>query len=364
MTTNPGNGAFATITQRAVSSYQRLMAGAHPIPGVPGVTEQSQRDLHAFFADLYASMSAQPELFGLPVTPDAFIAEADFNKPERKQVVKRLLDKPKRMIEMGMLYLMVAGMQGGLDGNALFVADFPVLLAQTSKKQPFIKGLESTGLTVQCEEYTASLTHRRFPAMMPALKAMAEQCAAHNKQNAATAMFARCDLRGLCGHTLQPVDLYGMFDDADRARVLELHRYFSERGYKTELEFHAPGHWVAKYQGDRAVKTTPLYQVGYDDRHEHPVAMQIKCASTARLAEALPKQSPLLRDDFARRVSLCRGDDCGWCKNQKTLAPTVIEINGETKTVCWYVYPDVRLPDGNTVELIRQYERMHAGLAA
>jgi hypothetical protein len=91
--------------------------------------------------------------------------------------------------------------------------------------------------------------------------------------------------------------------------------------------------------------------------------MQIKCASTARIAELLPKQSALLQEDFQRRVNECRGDECGWCRNNKTLGPSVLEFGGEFRTVCWYTNPDIRVFDEHTVELIEQYERMHAGLA-
>ncbi len=363
MSTQQRNDAFATITQRAVSSYRRLMPDAQPATSAGAQAEQTQRDLHAFFASLYDNMAAQPDRFGLPISPDACIAEADVNKPSRKQEVKRLLDKPKRMIDAGLSFLMQAGIHGRLDGSALVVDDVAVLVAQSAVKRQFLAGLEATSLTIERAGDTATITHSRFPAMMPALKAMAERCSAFADTAVGATMFAVCHLPILDRHTLEPLNLYGMFDEEDRARVGELHSYFSERGYTTDVELHAPGHWVVKYQGDRAVKATPLYQVGYDDRHEWPVMMEIKCGSVARLAPLLPAQSPLLRDDFAQRVSLCRGDACGWCKNQKTLGPTVMEINGEAKTVCWYVYPDVRTLDANTVELIRQYEQMHAGLA-
>jgi hypothetical protein len=59
----------------------------------------------------------------------------------------------------------------------------------------------------------------------------------------------------------------------------------------------------------------------------------------------------------------CRGDGCGWCRNQKTLGPVVLEINGVPRSVCWYTNPDVRKFDDHTVELIQQYEHMHDALA-
>jgi hypothetical protein len=91
--------------------------------------------------------------------------------------------------------------------------------------------------------------------------------------------------------------------------------------------------------------------------------MQIKCVSTARLAELIPKQPQLLQDDFVRRVNNCRKDECNWCRNQKTLGPTDIALHGDLRTACWYTNPDIRKFNEHTFELIRQYEQMHAQLA-
>jgi hypothetical protein len=117
-----------------------------------------------------------------------------------------------------------------------------------------------------------------------------------------------------------------------------------------------------KYQGDRKIKATPLYPVDYDDRYLRPLRMQIKCVSSARLVDLMPSQSQLLQDDFSRRVNVCRADECNWCQNQKALGPSELVYNGESRTVCWYTNPDVREFDENTVELIQQYEQLHAGL--
>lgn len=58
------------------------------------------------------------------------------------------------------------------------------------------------------------------------------------------------------------------------------------------------------------------------------------------------------------RTIICRGDECGGCRNQKTLGPIVLEYNGESRTVCCFANSDIREFNENTVDLIRQYERM------
>jgi hypothetical protein len=199
--------------------------------------------------------------------------------------------------------------------------------------------------------------------MLPALQALARSCAAYREQEMGKFLFVSCDFRALDGYAPQALDFYRAFKGFEHQLVTELHAYFTSRNYKTEMDIRVPFAWVVKYQGDRKIKSTPLFQIEYDDRHARPLGMQIKCVSTARLVEIVSKQPQLLQDDFERRVLNCRGDDCGWCRNQKTLGPVDMEFRGELRTVCWYTNPDLRKFDEHTVELIRQYEQMHAQLA-
>jgi hypothetical protein len=56
---------FTSISQRAVSSYLKAFVGLGAAPD----DSAGQRDLHAFFETLYASLFDHPEDFGLPTTP-------------------------------------------------------------------------------------------------------------------------------------------------------------------------------------------------------------------------------------------------------------------------------------------------------
>lgn len=356
---------FKTISQRAVSSYQKLLSDASlaPYEGESTPSGQALLDLHTFFQSFYTRIFDEPTGFGLPVSDDAFIMENEPNEKDRKQEVKRLLDKPRKRIAAGLDFLFKVGLQGKLEGGALRLEGYPTLLKQTGVDKKFFAGLEGLGLNIACSGDQAVVTSSHAASMIPALQALAAHCAEYSDENEGMFLFACCDFRSLGGYPLQASDLYRAFENTDRQRLTELHAYFLDKNYKSELDVHAPFAWNVKYQGDRKIKATPLFQVDYDDRYERPLRLQIKCASTARLAALLPLQSQLLQQDFARRVNNCRGDDCGWCRNQKTLGPAEIVIQGVTRKVCWYTNPDIREFNEDTVELIHQYEQLHAQLA-
>jgi hypothetical protein len=356
------NKSFANLSQRAVSSYLKSLTEFSYVPA-DGVDEQAQRAFHSFITALYTQLFEQPDLFGLPVGPDTSIAENEPNERDKKQEVTRFLDKPRGMIAQGLDYLMLAGVGGRPVGQSLVVQDHTALVKQSKIGKKFLIGMERAGWVVSSAKDLTSLRNSAYPEMMPALQALAKHCAGIAPEVTGRYLFASCDFRTLQGYTPQALDLYRFFDGADFSRVSELHDYFSARNYKTEIGMGGPFEWTVKYQGDRKVKATPLFQVGYAERYAHPLRMQIKCASTARIADLLPKQSQLLQDDFHSRANICRGDDCGWCKNHKTLGPSVVEYNGDFRTLCWYTNSDIRTFDEYTVKLIEQYERMHAELA-
>jgi hypothetical protein len=365
MSSQPVHAAYANNSQRAVSAYIKLLAPFQytPAEGEPLAREREQRDLHAFFQTLYSNLYAQPELFGLPVRPDASIAQDEPNAKDKKQEVKRLLVKPREMIAAGLDFLLQAGAQGSLDDGALSLENYPGIFKESRVGKKFLSGMESTGLTIAVTGDKAVLTDSRFPGMMPALQALARSCAAYHDLEMGKFLFTSCDFRALGGYAPQAMDLYRAFEGFEHQLVTDLHAYFSSKNFKTEMSISVPFAWVVKYQGDRKIKSTPLFQIEYDDRYAHPLSMQIKCVSTARLVDLMPNQPQLLQEDFAHRVFTCRGDACGWCRNQKTLGPSVMEIRGAPLSVCWYTIPDLREFDDHTFELIRQYEQMHAQLA-
>jgi len=70
-----------------------------------------------------------------------------------------------------------------------------------------------------------------------------------------------------------------------------------------------------------------------------------------------------VRDDFRRRLYLCRGDACGWCRNRKGLGPSVLEHEGERITACWYTNPDLDRFDDSALEILQGYVLWHRELA-
>ena len=175
--------------------------------------------------------------------------------------------------------------------------------------------------------------------------ALAQGCAAYENIETGKFQFARCDPRALRQAEPEPAEIYGCFDGQEQARVLELHRYFSEKGYRTSVEVNGALAWAVKYQGSRKVKSTPFFQVDRDDRHAHPLRLQIKCASAQRIAGLLPSQPEWLRADFLQRTFQCKGDSCGWCRNKKSLGPFDLDLDGQKRTICWYTHPDLRAMD-------------------
>lgn len=351
---------YASISQRAASSYRKTLAEFHPCAGMDETTEISQRDLHAFFERFYEDVFVGPLAFGMPSGEDQYIAEDELNEKDKKQAVMQKLKKPREMIIQGLDFLMLAGVCGRLKEWALILDDYPATIKDSAIKPKFLKGLGSSGLMITLSGDQAVLTSPQFPAMLPALKTLALGCAAFKAERIGKFHFARCDFRALDPHYEPDVlELYQLFRLEEFERLSRLHTFFSAKGYKTSLDVGGPFAWTVKYQGNRKIKASPFFQVTFEERYENPLRPQIKCVSTNRLAELLPQQPQALWDDFMGRVYPCQGDKCGWCRNQKALGPSVIEYNGETRTVCWFSNGDIRALDENAVGLIQQYARLH-----
>lgn len=360
---------FDSAAQRAAYSYLRAQADLKfdemPSLGIRQMTTHAQElgSLHAFFKDMYSSLYRDPEQFGLPLVEDQSLTEDEPDAKDKKQQVKKLLDKPRGMINAGLDFLMLIGQQGILESQSLYVDGYEALVKQSKVSKKFLEGLEKVGMKVSPSNGGKRIENTQHPLMMPALKVFAEHCAAYRNALLGKAQFARCDLRAGIDTIPQPMELYRAFDGEVAERVVHLHEYFTGKGYQTEVTVTSPFAWLVQYQGSRKIKASPMFQVGYDDRYARPMRMQIKCASTNRIAPLLPKQSQALQDDFMRRVFRCQGDKCGWCRNKKTLGPTMMIYRGEEVIACWYSNPDVAVLDEGMVALIKEYEQMHTRLA-
>lgn len=355
--------AYANISQRAASSYLKSLAPLFEVPENGNEMARSRGELHAFFVSLYHEIFNRPEQFGLPQGEDLSVGEHEPDQKEKKQQVKRLLDKPKAMIAAGLEFLMQAGLHGNLEGEALVLSRYSEVVKQCKAGGKFLKGFESVGLLIAISNDTAQLQNVKFPHMLPALQTLASACAAFDSDRLGRFQFARCDFRALQGYQPQALDLYQVLEGDEQSKILALHEYFGARGFKALAEAAGPAAWSVKYQGDRKIKATPLFQVDYDDRYARPLRLQIKCVSTQRIAELLPRQPQALQDDFMRRANVCRKDECNWCRNQKTLGPSDVFYKGEWRTLCWYSTPDIHELNAETVEIIEQYEQMHAKLS-
>ena len=354
-------GTYPTISHRVAAGYLRFLADCPSGAAQNEQESKTRQDLHGFFSAFYASLYQQPDLFGLPLRPDDCIEEDQLHEKEKKQDVTAKMKAPKEQVTRGLDFLLAAGVDGHLDGDSLVLAEGSQAIKQSKIGRKFLQGLETAGLTVATADERVTLHNSRFPAMMPALQVLANACARYPRHQETLFHFARCDFRALQpGFCPQPMDFYRETAGADLPRLTVLHEFFTGLGYHTIYGVSEPFYWSVEYQGDRKIKATPLLQVEYQERFRNPVRVFIKCVSSGRLAALLPHQSQALQDDFMRRDGPCQ--ECGWCHNNKTLGPVVVQYKGEEKTICWYSFAEVPNFDDRSVELLQEYARMHAEL--
>jgi hypothetical protein len=164
-------------------------------------------------------------------------------------------------------------------------------------------------------------------------------------------------------HIPSALDLYRMFIPEDFERVRELDEFLAQLDYKPVFQIYGAHGWEVQYQGKRKIKTSPLVRIEYSERHRNPLRVNIKCASTNRLIPLIYQQPERLRADFLGRTYECQDDACGWCRNKKSLGPSVYDYDGERRSICWYTNPDFSSFDDSSVALIEEYAIFHEQLA-
>jgi hypothetical protein len=324
----------------------------------------SQQSLHNFFHALYERLFSQPELFGLPVTEDVSLYEGIDKK--KRQDVSRKLKRPQNAIAYGIDFLHQAGQKGTLvdQGLQLEKGDYVAFFAKHPRiKKSFINGIEHIGLSISESSDAVEIRHTLYPDMMPALQALADACSQNIHENGPAFHFARCDFKALDPQYQTPVpELLRIFSPSEYTHAMTIHELLIDTEYKPTSVLPKICEWAIKYQGKRAIKSTPLFQFEYSTRHTPQVRPQIKCVSANRLVPLMSSQPEFLQKDFFTRTFPCAGAKCGWCKNKKSLEPSVLEFNGERKTICWYVKPDINVLDATTVGLVKEYVGLHEDL--
>jgi hypothetical protein len=376
---NISQRAIATLAQ-GLSVFEPVATGPSGATGQPGV--DAQHDLHQFFAALYAAMFERPERFGMPTSPDDALNSEREGK-ERKQKVTQKIKPAQELLDLTLDLLQDLGRKGQVTGEALVVDEATYgSLFEAKGKAPkvILAAMGEVGLAAQAANGAVTLRNARYPQMMPALKAMAERCAAEGDEEGGEGpskfpykkrwqpywwgklAFARCDLKLLLpDYTPDPLSLLGYFSAEDRARAIALHNDMLATGHQAICQAHPHG-WVIQYQGPRKIKGTPLVQIDYSQRHRNPLRVQIKCASTDRLIPYFAEQPPAVQADFRGRVNKCQGASCGWCKNRKGLGPSALTYGGEKLTICWYTRPDLDELTDENLEVLRGYVRWHQRL--
>jgi hypothetical protein len=361
---------YDNIAQRVACPYLRSMAPFTPVVNTDldalqrAEMETSQREFYDFFQELYAQLYQHPEQFGLPLGPDIYINKDGPDGSKDLQEVNRKLKSSREAIVKGIDFLMASGSNGKVKGQEL-VLDLEVLGAfkKTKPGAKFLLGLEGIGLSVTVEGDQMVMVSQTHPGMMPALHALAQACLRYSDQRLGRFLFTRCEFKALEKDYFPGVlDLYCIFNHPASARLASLHEFFMKMKYKTEVVIAGVEYWMVTYQGNKKIKSTPLFQVEFFDRRKDPLQLSIKCVSASRLTPFLPQTSQHLQDDFFMRKNICNGDKCNWCKDKKGLGPSILVYDGKETTICWYTNPDVKVFNDDTVELVKEYTYLHEQL--
>jgi hypothetical protein len=359
MDQNPVFPTFACAAQRVVYSHIRSLVE----PASPA--QASHLALHHFFRAFYQQIYEQPKVFGLPVSADVYVEDDEPDRTKKLAEASRALDKPRKAMSQGLDYLRGVGCAGQVDGDHLVVAAeaYEALLARTKVKRQWFEGMAAAGWAVAEGDGQVTIKNELFPEMMPALKALAEAASSYKDEKMGQFHFARCDFRALQpGYMPDALDLIQMQDAQTIEYLLDLHAYLTNLKYKTQVALSGVHAWVIKYQGNRKVKSSPLYQIEYLDRFKNPLRVFIKCASAKRLVDIIPNQSQRLQEDFSKRVFNC--GSCGWCDTREAFGPVELNLGGQQRKICWYVMSDLPKLDGEVVDLVKEYIDLHESLVS
>jgi hypothetical protein len=371
MENNDSSSIFENISQRALDSYHKQLSAFsefipdHLPPDQKHGLQVSQRELYNFFLDFYQYAFNHAEIFGLPVKPDVFM-QPGFTK-EEKQAVSKQFKKPRVTMEYGIDFLLLTGEKGQLgDGNLILDSqDYTGFFVKNPRvKHKFLQGLQQVGLTITEQEKAISVSNPHYPYMMPALKTLAEACAKINDDRLGKFLFSRCDFRILdADYRPDVLDILQHVTSPHAYTTIKaLNHTLGEMSYVPTLNIGSIHDWRIQYQGNRKIKSTPFFEFEYDERQQDQLVSRIKCASTNRLVPLLKDQPVELQRDFFHHAHSCAGDSCGWCATRKTLGPSVIEYDGEKRTICWWMQRHFKYFNTEVVNLVTQYAQFHEAL--
>jgi hypothetical protein len=327
----------------------------------------SQQDLEAFFRAFYQRAYGRPEAFGLPTTEDVCVEQGATK--EQKQVVTRTVKKARDKMVTAVEYLYYVGQHGKCTAERLLLPqdEYASFFAKGPRvKRKLVQGMQSIGLSVSDQEDGVLIGNTTYPQMMPALRALAHACAQRSDQRLGATLFARCDFRAL-DPDFEP-DLLDLLQTAlapaEYDRAVALHNTLTNMDYQASLEVAGVHNWRVRYQGKRAIKSTAFFEYEYDERDKRPLRTTVKCAATNRLVPLLSDQSARLQQDFFRHAHSCGAPKCSWCKTRKSLNPSVLEMGGEKRTICWWMQRHFAELDDQAVDLVQQYAQLHEALMA
>jgi len=350
---------YTSLEQRVAATFYY---GFFPIEPV----DASQVDLQSFFTILSRELYENTDRFGIKFQVDEFCIEQEANGKDHKQALNRKISKSQPLIRQTLEVLQYLAANGTIVDDRLVMEmdDFLAERYQSPRLRFFFAAMAELGFHLIDGGELVTFHSETTSAMLPALQALARACATHEDRQIGAFNFWHCDLRALdTPNYVPPVeDLLSLFMEEDIPRLMELHRYFIDRGFHTITTIYNPTNWNINYQGRQKVKPTPLYKVTFEDRYINPLHVYIKPATMSSLIPLLPQQSLALQEDYFARAVDCRGAECGHCKNLKSVGPILLNVKGESRTVCRYVDNSVYPFTNESIPLIKEYEQMHEQL--
>ena len=368
---------YTNLTQRVIASYRRLLVPKESPAFSGSPLYQNRPDAYGALHDLFSRFLERafdaPSSFGFPEAPDLYVGMELDGKKLGERDLQPKFKKVRDQVDYIFQFLELLGRHGEVSGNTLSLD--PAVLASFFDKKPRVKEKILQGMA-ECLAVDRTEGRVTFPGHPRAAEALVdllthrrtEQGGSSKKERDSAHLsrfnFLRLDLASISSGSMPDMELlYPAFPKEQVALLRPIHQFFQDKGYGITGRFHGSVFgWNVIYQGRRSSKSSPLFQIEYDERHRSPLRLQIKCAASNRIVPVLHNYSQALQTDFTGRTHTCGGADCGWCKKRKGLSPTVLEVQGEKRTICWHTRSEISSLDERTLDLVKEYELMHSRL--
>jgi hypothetical protein len=332
-----------------------------------------EKQLYAFFKQLYASLYQNPGNFHMEETPDLFFNDGEWYKDrpdmtrakgKNAHVVKAL----EVLFEIGHRAVIENGhwVISAVDYANIFDEIRPNSISRP-KVKGFLADLQKFGLIIVSEKDTIHIQSTQFPKLLFAMKAM---CQYRNADERALRFFAfyRCDYQAVQG-SYRP-DLSLVLDILTQDALEKAERIISfmqESGYTIELQMggYPSAAWVVKFNGSKIFKASSFFFFGFSIEYLNMFYLELHCMNPQYLIPLVYQKGDEYTGWFDRTWTRdC--DDCGFCKDKfKNPGPYAFEYHGKTRGLCHQCWMKARNPSKEQVDTFLKMVALHtdAGMA-